>query len=139
MFGRFPTRAKATMARRTAPPIQKFGLRLSRRQTSWVRVMDLFRRTPVSSSVRGSSSSETSVGGEESIDMGHTLTLGSSAAYSTSERVESKMMMTTENRTYPPTALMSEVSTDWIPSWPTPDQENTMPRRAEPATSVPKL
>src|SRR5699024_10543430 len=127
------------MARRTAPPIQKFGLRLSRRQTRWVRVMDLFRRTPVSSSVRGSSSSETSDGGEESIDMGHTLTLGSSAAYSTSERVEAKRMITAENRTIPVTALMAEDCTARIPYWPITDQENTISEQSEPATSVPKL
>src|SRR5699024_2647233 len=84
--------ADSTMRVRKVPPIQKFGLRFRRRQTSWLRERDRLRRlTAVASSgssEAGSRSSGASDGGEESIDMGHTLTLGSSAAYSTSDKVE---------------------------------------------------
>src|SRR5690625_1383698 len=107
MFGMLPSRANPTMRVRKVPPIQKFGLRFRRRQTSWVRERDRLRRlTAVASSgssAAGSRSSGASDGGEESIDMGHTLTLGSSAAYSTSDKVEAKRMITAENRTLPRT------------------------------------
>src|SRR5690625_2313291 len=143
MFGMLPSRAKPTMSTRKEPPIQKFGLRFRRRQTSWVRDRDRLRRRRAllssGSSAAGSRSSGASEGGEEVIDMGHTLTLGSSAAYSTSDNVDAKRMITAENSTLPVTALMSEVCTAWMPYWPMPDQENTISRKAEPATSVPKL
>src|SRR5690625_1702813 len=74
MFGMLPSRANPTMRVRKVPPIQKFGLRFRRRQTSWVRERDRLRRlTAVASSgssAAGSRSSGASDGGEESIDMG---------------------------------------------------------------------